>query len=273
MLDAGGNTADFSKYTTLLDDSTDSPVPFAQSEAFYYFMKNNALPVESIENLTTERITQLIHEMTRKHTEFPQTVAGYAAVLDATDNNLSSLTLKTAYWLYNLCVKALTIENNGLEDETTEILYLMTIKSIVAYMKLLYKPELLTDDGVTQLNGVYRFIYYADKAENCSRADDAVGFLNHMKTALQQNCALSEPAHAHIERFRQRERQKENAATVKQTQLDLLTHNLKAAIITLINTGEIAQAETVLAKYEQMLPGDDSIEDLRKRIDEAKQLT
>jgi len=185
---------EFSSFLTNLTSSTNSSnqeVPFAQAEYLFLLMKHDLSFLEEAAQIDIDDMAETIAWMVDKRKDFYQVLARYV-------NNVNFEEAQSTQWIYNLCITALNAE--GLSSAEEGALYRGFTRAAEQHMWELYLPAVLTDEGIEQVAGHYRFAYYSRKADKALEAGDAVGFLRAMKTAMLQSDRFAKAGRAHVER-------------------------------------------------------------------------
>jgi len=182
---------ELSEFSNHLKNNPSQEVPFAQAEYLFLLMKHDLSFSEEIGRLGVDNMPEIIAWMVEKRQDFPQVLARYVS-------NIVFGEALANQWIYNLCISALDAEDLSSAEEGA--LYRGFTWAAEQYMRELYLPEVLSDEGIEQVTGVYRFAYYSRKADAAMEAGDAVGFLRAMKTAMLQSDRFVRAGRAHVER-------------------------------------------------------------------------
>jgi len=242
----------------LLSSFTPAPeIPFIQAEALFFVFKYDAGFTDVVNRLDVDSIADSIALMKEKRKDFGQAVAQYASK----QLEFETISNKAAQWLYSLCAHAIDI---GISETAEVNVYKLFIQATEHYMNGMFRPEVLTEEGITKLAPHYRFAFYAQKAEHALEKGNETEFLGHIKTALSQSPDFVKVGRARVERYKKRNEQRADTA-----QLGQLVQNLKAAILQLIQIGSYEQAGATLAQYAQIMPNDPDIAGLQEKIAEG----
>lgn len=233
------------------------------SDVTYIALKNAYRFEDIVEMLDIDAAIELIAQMSVKRSEFSETIV--QLIEKQRDNDISKIPLKAAYWWFCLYSQSLALDK-PMEDDQKLLLFKQYINMFYRYMQSLYRPELLTDEGVLSLGGTFRFGYYMHKADACLNGEDELNYMRYMKTALAHSGRFKKYVQLRISEYKNKSSNKENEALNNQLRLSILTRSLKANITQMIDTGNKEQAEKLINEYEQINPEDGDIKRIREKL-------
>ena len=132
------------------------------------------------------------------------------------------------------------------------------------YLKLVYRDDVYCEEKINSIPEQDAFTFYSGRAFECKDAGDTTGFVQNLRLALNVL-----PAMIDIITRVGNDLQDEVSAPLPPTvqdQFDNETGKLKTIIYTMINTGNLAQAEQILNSYVEINPGDPDIDKIKEMI-------
>ena len=184
-------------------------------------------------------------------------------IYKAFENIAECVDINSQLWLSFLYLTALI--SDQLTKEQTIRLFQAYSDSVGAFLTAVYKEEILTKENSDLLPIQLRVGYYCHLAAKALESDEKGKYVESLKTVLKLNPGFKNVIEILLEDLR-----KSMDKTVKKS--DSLSEFEKYAVIVkenikrLISAGQLAQAAELLSSYEQLLPGDKEIGELRKDL-------
>jgi len=130
------------------------------------------------------------------------------------------------------------------------------------YLSMVYKKEVYCEEMISHLPEQDGFAFYLGKAFECKDANDKTGYVQSLRQALKILPSMKD-----LVVLLGEELKKEESAPTVHDQLAQETGRLKTIIYTMINTGNMGQAEQILESYKEVNPTDPEIQKISDLIE------
>ena len=171
--------------------------------------------------------------------------AKFRESIDVEESVLNAVILNTA-------IEAMTESNMEIQLKLFESYTRIKHK----YLKLVYRDNVYCEDKVNSIPEQDAFTFYSGRAFECKDGDDTAGYVHNLRLALNILPGMIDLIKNLCESINE---EISTPVVTVHDQLSRETDRLKTIIYTMINTGNITQAEQILNNYEKINPSDPEI--------------
>lgn len=219
------------------------------SDVLYYAMKENVNLLPLILKLESDDLKFHAENMQKQHSDFAAVVRKYSEAY-------SFENIRGVYWEISLKEKLLFLKDSCFETETEEIAFFEEFaQQIAQYVRILYRPELLSSDGIAVLPRAHRFGYYMGMALSARKKVDSAAYLSNLRLALKSYPVMKRQITLLLRQFEQDEEKRKE----RTEEFEMLAKQVKARIQNLIAQGKLKEAGQVTAQLAALLPNDPDV--------------
>ncbi|QAT50705.1 glycosyltransferase family 2 protein [Caproiciproducens sp. NJN-50] len=215
-------------------------------DVLFYGMKEQADITPLLRKIGAEDLKGCAVNMQTQHLDFLEVIKNYRGP----DSGKS---MQRAFWL--LCLKEQVILTQGLGDEEVIALFWEYASQSAQYLRMLYRPELLSPESVSALPREHRFWYYINLALSARGQGNDVAYIANLRHALHGYPVMKKPISLLLEQFQQKEKERKEKAEEFRTLAGRVKENIKA----LIAQGKLEEAGRYTAQLARLLPDDPDV--------------
>ena len=232
----------------------DGPWDPIYSDVLFYAMKDKADLMSLVSKIDTEDLKYYVAEMKKDHGTFELVICGYMESFSPED-------LRGLYWSVCLREKVLLSENDAFISENDRVAFFEKYAAQIArYVRLLYRPELFSEEQIPVLPRAHRFGWYMGEALSAGKMGDGVAYLKNLRLALAAYPVMEKLIQLLLDRFQKNEEQKE----AKAQEFRALAEKVKAQISELIGAGRMEEAGQITSRLAALMPNDPDVVRFRK---------
>lgn len=219
------------------------------SDVFYYAMKENVNLLPLVLKLESDDLKFYADNMQKQHSDFAEVVRKYSEAY-------SFENIRGIYWEISLKERLLLLKDSCFKTETEEISFFEEFAQQAAhYVRLIYRPELLSSDGIAVLPRAHRFGYYMGLAFSARNKANNADYLANLRLALKSYPVMKRQITLLLEQFEQEEGKRKERAE----EFNILAKQAKAQIQNLIAQGKLKEAGQFTAQLAKLLPNDPDV--------------
>lgn len=220
------------------------------SDVIFYGMKERLDLTPLMPKIDADDLPQYALGMEKRHEDFPEIVKEYFQVFPAQ-------TVRQLFWFLRLQERVVVSEGEGPESENAEYLELFEeyARQSARYVRMLYRPELLTPDCISVFPRMSRFGYYMGLAFEARGKRDSAAYLSNLRLALHSDPVMERPVSLLLERFRKEEEQRKQ----KTEEFNVLAKQVKERIRVMLAQGKLEEAGRVTVQLAALLPNDPDV--------------
>lgn len=243
----------------LLDEISKLPLNelgFYFGDVFYFIMKRK-IPLHSINLEIQEQELELFFRyLTEKYPDLPEVCYAYLT------SQAEGAALEEKR-IYNI-LRRIVLQAEHLDAEKYDQVVDRYIKEGIAYIKLIYRPEILGSDKPYLLASKENiFFYYLDKACSVEISDQAQ-YVRYLKKALLEYTGMKKGIEVLLNRLTKKmdDQAKPGVSAEMQEYAQIVKANLKQ----FIQNGMFKEAGEIIQDYEEVIPNDPEITELKNGI-------
>ena len=225
--------------------------------AFYYALKKQKSLSPLLHNMNRETIQKWNYRLAEQLSGLEKVLIQYPVKREEQD-------IFTRSWLIDLENRVL----ESCEEEYCLPLFHRIAEDLSWYINRVYNREILTPEGISILPSGHRFAYWCGQALEAKTQGDISGYIRLLGEA-SRTC----PEMAKVVKLLVQEVRDNDEALKAQREQQELAKKIKGIIEGMILAGNQADAQSILAQYELIAPGDPDIPALKAAILQQPSLT
>ncbi len=223
------------------------------ADVFWYAVNEKKNLVPLLSHVVVDEFPAVATAMQAEHEDYSAVLAGFFEAF-------SFESAKALFCSVCLLERAVLSRNAKETPERYRKLADAYLENISKFVRAVYKPEVLTESGLSVLPHGARFGYYVGLALDAKRVGDGAAYLENLRRGLKEKPAMKDCVGFLLKNFE--EEQKKSDA--KAEEFSALAKQVKRDIERLIAQGDLKQAGDYTLQLAKLIPEDDDMRRYRR---------
>lgn len=239
----------------ILDSLTDWEAHWHAGDAdilwYAILEKKNIIPF--LAHVDTDDISLMVKAMQETHEDYSLVIGDYFEAFSF--ENAKALFCSTCF-----LERAASSQNAQENAQLRRRLIHAYFENLSKFVRAVYKPEILTESGISALPRIYRFGFYAGLALDAKRMGDDAAYLANLRLGLKEYLPLKDCIDFLLKDVEEEQKKRD----AKAEEFSTLAKQVKRNIEQLIAQGDLKQAGAYTVQLAKLIPDDEDVQRYRK---------